>query len=98
MPRIVQPLGAAIVVKVFTFLVEGCSWTGRVAKHERLVVGILTYPRPELFGHVTIRAADIEDAESILLNTPQRKIARRSFGNDLCDILRSQSIRTRDVS
>src|SRR5260221_12765694 len=74
MPRIVQPLGAAIVVKVFAFLVEGCSWIGRVAKHERLVVGILTYPRPELFGHVTIRAADIEDAKSILLNTPKREI------------------------
>ena len=94
MHRIVQSLGASIVVKVVTFLVEGGSWTGRVAEDERLVAGMLTDPRLQLFGHVKIRAADIEDAETVLLNTPERIIAAGSSSHNFSNLLGSQAVGT----
>ena len=92
--RIIQSLGAPKIVEIFAFLVEGCPWIGRKAEHERLVAGMLPGPEMQLFGQVIVGAANIQDAESVLLDTPQRIIPSRSSCYNFRDLLRGEAVRS----
>ncbi len=94
MLRVIQGLDAPKIMEIFAFLVEGCPWIGRKAEHEGFVVGMLPGPRPQWLGYIIVGAANVLDAESVLLDTPQRIIPSGSFRYNFRDLLRAQAVRS----
>lgn len=94
MLRVIQCIGAPMIVEIFAFLGEGCPCIGRIREHERLVAGTLPSPGTQLFGYVIVGAADVQDAKSVLLNASQRIIAGGSLGHDFRDLLRGEAVRS----
>ena len=94
MLRVIQSLAAPKIVEIFAFLVERCPRIRRIVEHEGLVAGMLPGPGMQLFGQVIIGAADVQDAESVFLDTPQRIIPSRSSCYNFRDLLRGEAIRS----
>ena len=94
MLRVIQSLCAPKIVEIFALLVEGCPRMRGITEHEGLVAGMLPGPGTQLFGQVIVGAANIQDAESVLLDTPQREIAGTSPGHHFRDLLRGEAVRS----
>ena len=94
MLRVIQSLHAPKIVEIFAFLVEGCPRMGRITENEGLVAGMLPGPGMQLFGQVIVGAANIQDTESVLLDTPQRIIPSRNSCYNFRDLLRGEAVRS----